>query len=196
MPSWFVPIQNPEPGNSHGSTRGRGVVPTPTVNCVPCCYAYRCVPEFQPQKTKCRCRPDGVILFGNFVRREAHAACELGSESEWIGLRSLLGRNASAFAEALIPLVGRANRMRFARPIELPLTGRSERFSNFGRTAKPKFGLNIRPNERILLRSILAASSRALTLMIPWPIRVRPSSPTSTVTGVCVSAAIWAAPGA
>ena len=72
---------------------------------------------------------------------------------------------ASVFGEVLVPLIGRPNRMRFARTLELTVAGRAERFADFGSTAKPKFGLNFRPNDWILLRSTLAASFRAPNLV-------------------------------
>ncbi len=73
--------------------------------------------------------------------------------------------NVSVFAEALVPIVGPANRKPFVRTLELSLAGRAERFSDFGNTVKPKFGLNYRPNDWILLRSTLAASFRAPNLV-------------------------------
>ena len=73
--------------------------------------------------------------------------------------------NASVFAEALFPLVGKANRTRFARSLEVSVASRAERFSDFGDTVKPKVGLNYRPNEWLLFRSTSAASFRAPNLV-------------------------------
>lgn len=72
---------------------------------------------------------------------------------------------ASAFGEVLLPIIGRPNRMRFARSLELSLAGRAERFSDFGNAAKPKVGLNFRPTDWLLLRSTLAGSFRAPNLV-------------------------------
>ncbi len=72
---------------------------------------------------------------------------------------------ASAFGEVLLPLVGKSNRQAFARSLELSIAGRAERFSDFGHTAKPKFGLNYRPNSWLMLRSTVAASFRAPNLV-------------------------------
>ena len=72
---------------------------------------------------------------------------------------------ASAFGEVLVPIVGQRNRRSFVRSLELTVAGRAERFSDFGRTAKPKFGLNFRPNDWILLRGTLAGSFRAPNLV-------------------------------
>ena len=73
--------------------------------------------------------------------------------------------NASVFAEALVPIVGRVNRKPLVRTLELSLAGRAERFSDFGSTVKPKFGVNYRPSDWILLRSTVAASFRAPNLV-------------------------------
>jgi outer membrane receptor protein involved in Fe transport len=71
----------------------------------------------------------------------------------------------SVFGEVLVPVVGKPNRTRFVRALELSLAGRSERFSDFGTTTKPKLGVSYRPNPWILLRSTLAASFRAPNLV-------------------------------
>ena len=72
---------------------------------------------------------------------------------------------ASVFAEALVPLVGKTNRKPLVRKLELSIAGRTERFSDFGTTSKPKFGLNYRPTDWIMLRSTVAASFRAPNLV-------------------------------
>ncbi len=72
---------------------------------------------------------------------------------------------ASVFGEVLVPLVGKSNRKPLVRSLELTLAGRMERFSDFGQTAKPKFGLNYRPNDWLMVRSTLAASFRAPNLV-------------------------------
>ena len=72
---------------------------------------------------------------------------------------------ASVFGEVLVPLVGRPNRGAWARSLELSVAGRTEHFSDFGTTTKPKFGLSYRPNESVLLRSTLASSFRAPNLV-------------------------------
>lgn len=72
---------------------------------------------------------------------------------------------ASIFGEVLVPLVGRPNQRPWARRLELSFAGRTERFSDFGTTSKPKFGLNYRPNSWVLARGTLAASFRAPNLV-------------------------------
>ncbi|MBI5692558.1 MAG: TonB-dependent receptor [Verrucomicrobia bacterium] len=97
---------------------------------------------------------------------------------------------ASAFGELLLPFIGRANRMRYARSLELSLAGRAERFSDFGRTAKPKLGLNFRPNEWIFVRASTAGSFRAPNLVQNNPTPLQRSGDTyndiyrSEVTGL------------
>jgi outer membrane receptor protein involved in Fe transport len=72
---------------------------------------------------------------------------------------------ASVFAELLVPLVGKDNRKPFVRKLELSLAGRSEHFSDFGTTTKPKFGLNYRPTDWMMLRCTAASSFRAPNLV-------------------------------
>lgn len=99
---------------------------------------------------------------------------------------------ASAFGEVLIPIVGRVNRNRFARALELTVAGRAERFSDFGSTAKPKFGLNYRPNDWAMLRATAASSFRAPNLVQSNPTPLQRSGNTyndpyrSEVTGLNV----------
>ncbi|MBL9211214.1 MAG: TonB-dependent receptor [Opitutaceae bacterium] len=99
---------------------------------------------------------------------------------------------ASVFGEVLVPVVGRANRNRFARSLELTVAGRMERFSDFGSTAKPKFGVNYRPNDWLLFRATSAASFRAPNLVQSNPTPLQRSGNTyndpyrSEVTGLNV----------
>lgn len=72
---------------------------------------------------------------------------------------------ASVFAESLFPVVGLRNRGPWARAMEFSAAGRVEHFSRGGTNAKPKFGLNYRPNEWIFLRTSAAASFRAPNLV-------------------------------
>ena len=72
---------------------------------------------------------------------------------------------ASVFAESLVPLVGRSNRRPWARSMEFSAAGRVEHFSRTGTNAKPKFGLNYRPNDWMFLRTSVAGSYRAPNLV-------------------------------
>jgi iron complex outermembrane receptor protein len=72
---------------------------------------------------------------------------------------------ASVFSEVLVPIVGKRNRKPFVRSLELSIAGRSERYSDFGQTTKPKFGLSFRPNDWILVRGSTSGSFRAPNLV-------------------------------
>ncbi len=98
----------------------------------------------------------------------------------------------SAYGELLFPIVGKRNRSRFVRTLEVTMAGRAERFSDFGRTAKPKIGFNYRPNDWIMLRATSAASFRAPNLVQSNPTPLQRSGTTyndpyrSEVTGLNV----------
>ncbi len=72
---------------------------------------------------------------------------------------------AALFTEVLVPIVGKANRLPLVRKLELSVAGRTEHFSDFGSTTKPKFGLNWRPADWVMLRGTAAASFRAPNLV-------------------------------
>jgi outer membrane receptor protein involved in Fe transport len=117
------------------------------------------------------------------------------TENDFIGLSPNVNLYASrtiasGFGELLFPLVGRSNRQPLIRSLEVTVAGRAERFSDFGATAKPKFGLNFRPNDWILVRGTLAASFRAPNLVQTNPTPLQRSGTTyndiyrSEVTGL------------
>ena len=60
---------------------------------------------------------------------------------------------ASAYAETAIPLVARKNNVPLVRSLDLSASARFERYSDFGNTTKPKFGLTWRPSGGILFRA-------------------------------------------
>ncbi len=63
-------------------------------------------------------------------------------------------RHVSAvYAEVMVPLVGRGNRLPLVDALELTAAGRYERYSDFGGTTKPKLGLNWRPGKGVLVRA-------------------------------------------
>lgn len=72
---------------------------------------------------------------------------------------------ASAFGEVLVPIVGKRNAFTGVRALDLSVAGRIEKFSDFGRTAKPKFGLGYRPNSWIVARTSVSGSFRAPNLV-------------------------------
>ncbi len=60
---------------------------------------------------------------------------------------------ASAYAETAIPLVARKNAIPLVRSLDLSASARFERYSDFGNTTKPKFGLTWRPSASVLFRA-------------------------------------------
>lgn len=58
----------------------------------------------------------------------------------------------SFYAETIVPLVSNANDVPFVDTLELSASVRHERYSDFGSTTKPKFGLNFRPVKSVMLR--------------------------------------------
>lgn len=71
----------------------------------------------------------------------------------------------AAYAETLIPFVGRRNAMTGIKALELTLAGRVERYSQFGRTAKPKIGVLYRASDWLMVRGSTSGSFRAPNLV-------------------------------
>ncbi|MEY4940217.1 MAG: Vitamin transporter BtuB precursor, partial [Verrucomicrobiota bacterium] len=59
----------------------------------------------------------------------------------------------SAYAEALVPLVGRKFKLPLVQSFELSAAARTEHYSDFGNTVSPKFGLTWKPAEWIMVRA-------------------------------------------
>lgn len=81
----------------------------------------------------------------------------------------------SAFAEVMIPLVNEDAQIALLNRLELNLSARSERYSDFGSTTKPKIGLNWKPAEWLMLRAsynegFMAPSLAALYTSPRWTI--------------------------
>jgi outer membrane receptor protein involved in Fe transport len=72
---------------------------------------------------------------------------------------------ASVFSELNVPLVGKRNRFAGVRALDITIAGRAERFSDFGTTTKPKFGLSYRPTEWLMTRATVNSSFRAPNLV-------------------------------
>jgi iron complex outermembrane receptor protein len=70
----------------------------------------------------------------------------------------------SAYAELVVPIVGRYNAMPGLRKLELDGAVRYDKYSDVGATTNPKFGLNWSPVERMTLRGSYGTSFRAPTL--------------------------------
>lgn len=90
---------------------------------------------------------------------------------------------ASAYAETAIPLVARKNNVPLVRSFDLSASARFERYSDFGNTTKPKFGLTWRPSGESCsapraTRALSRRTSRAFTHRRSSPVRVRPASST------------------
>ena len=71
----------------------------------------------------------------------------------------------SAFAEVLVPIVGRKNRIALVDLLELSVAGRYEKFSDFGDAFKPKYALAWRPSDHLLVRASYNESFRAPNLV-------------------------------
>lgn len=70
----------------------------------------------------------------------------------------------AAFAEARIPIFGRANAQPGLRHLAVSLAGRVERYPDFGTTANPKVGLDWSPVEGLTFRGTYGTSFRAPNL--------------------------------
>ncbi len=59
----------------------------------------------------------------------------------------------AGYAEVLLPLAGREFRPTLVRSLELSAAARLERYSDFGHTVSPKFGLNWKPADWLMVRA-------------------------------------------
>ncbi|MES2605466.1 MAG: TonB-dependent receptor [Pseudomonadota bacterium] len=81
----------------------------------------------------------------------------------------------SLYAELMVPLVSEENEIPLVNRLELNLSARNERYSDFGTTTKPKIGLNWKPVEWLTLRGsynegFMAPSLAALYTSPRWSI--------------------------
>jgi iron complex outermembrane receptor protein len=81
----------------------------------------------------------------------------------------------SMYAELLVPLVSEENAIPLVNRLELNLSVRNERYSDFGSTTKPKIGLNWKPVDWLMLRGsynegFMAPSLAALYTSPRWTI--------------------------
>lgn len=67
----------------------------------------------------------------------------------------------SFFGEVQVPIVGADNRMGFIHTLTLAASVRHDRFSDFGSTTNPKFGINFKPNEWLGFRANYSTSFNA-----------------------------------
>lgn len=113
--------------------------------------------------------PGGAVslALGGEYRREAMKQRNdpFGLANDVIAQSEQLDVDASrdvyaGFAEALVPLVGRENKVPLVKSLELRVAGRHERYKNFSAT-KPGAGLSWRPIEWLLLRGSYNEGFRA-----------------------------------
>jgi outer membrane receptor protein involved in Fe transport len=84
-------------------------------------------------------------------------------------------RIASFYTEVVVPLVGAARSWPLIHSLELSASARHERYSDFGDTTKPKWGVNWRPASWLMLRGsynegFMAPSLAALFTSPRWSI--------------------------
>lgn len=103
-----------------------------------------------------------AVAIGGEARREGYTPRqdELSARGEIIGVASAAfepGRRTAeaAFLEFSVPV---------AKPLELQLAARHERYSDFGHTTKPKAALRFRPAKDVLLRASYSEGFRAPAL--------------------------------
>ncbi len=72
----------------------------------------------------------------------------------------------SAYAETVLPLIAPRNQIPLADSFELSAAVRHERYSDFGNTTKPKFGMNWRPVKWVMFRGSYNQGFRAPNLAV------------------------------
>lgn len=99
---------------------------------------------------------------------------KLNLQNAWQVSRSTKsGRHvSSAYGEAFIPVFGAANRIPGFDRLDLSAAVRWDKYSDFGTTANPKFGLNWQPTSGVKLRGSWGTSFRAPTLIESNPATV------------------------
>jgi iron complex outermembrane recepter protein len=73
-------------------------------------------------------------------------------------------KSASAFGEALLPIVGGSNAFAGVRALNLDLALRYDHYDQFGGTTNPKYGLNWRPIDALTIRATYGTSFVAPSL--------------------------------
>ncbi len=67
----------------------------------------------------------------------------------------------SMYAELAIPVVGEGNAIPGIRSLDLSVAGRSEDYSDFGKTSHPKYGINWSPIDSLMMHGSYGTSFRA-----------------------------------
>lgn len=100
----------------------------------------------------------------------------------------------SVYAELFVPLVGAGNAVTGVQSLELSLAGRYDRYSDFGSTENPKFGLTWKPVDDVSIQATYGTSFRApgLEQLISNTVglqiinAVDPLSPTGRTVGLAI----------
>ena len=110
-----------------------------------------------------------VALGGEYTTYDFRllAQNKLNLQNAWQVSRNTTGNRTvqSLYAEAYVPLVGASNRMTGFDKLDLSAALRWVKYSDFGTTANPKFGLTWQPTGGVKLRGSWGTSFRAPTLI-------------------------------
>lgn len=110
-----------------------------------------------------------VALGGEYTTYDFRllAQNKLNLQNAWqVSRNTTSNRNVqSLYAEAFVPLVGANNRMTGFDKLDLSAALRWDKYSDFGTTANPKFGLTWQPTGGVKLRGSWGTSFRAPTLI-------------------------------
>jgi iron complex outermembrane recepter protein len=92
------------------------------------------------------------------------------NDNDFIGLSPNLNLSSdrhvlAGFVELLVPVFTRQQDIPGFRSLEFTAAGRYEKFSDFGDTAKPKYGMSWRPNAWVMVRASYNESFRAPNLV-------------------------------
>lgn len=99
------------------------------------------------------------IAAGGEYRRETFK--QSGSVGATAVPESLSRNIASVFGEAFVPIFGATSDIPFVRRLSLSLSGRYDRYSDFGSTRNPKVGINWDPVDGVTVRGTYGRSFRA-----------------------------------
>jgi iron complex outermembrane receptor protein len=106
-----------------------------------------------------------LAVGGEYRKEGLGGALKSGSTVAPVIVPSDISRHMSAlFAESFIPLISGSNARAAARRLELSIAGRYEKYSDFGNTFNPKFGVIWQPLGALTLRGSWGTSFRAPAL--------------------------------
>lgn len=87
----------------------------------------------------------------------------------------------AGFAEIAVPVVGERNALAGVRELELSFAGRYEKYSDFGTTFNPRFGLSWAPFDAVRMRGNWGTSFKAPSLIDGY---ITPASSQSSITSL------------